>query len=111
MHYFNIVRSNLKFLVVIHTNCRLIAEIIPKEHLDDSSANLLTTFVIYEFCVFDLVWHVLFFIPNYYFARNALLQRPNGETRSIFPTIIEIIDISHDRFLAGNMAERSTPNL
>ena len=52
---------------------------------------MLTTFVIYEFCVFELDWHVLFFIPNYHFARNALLQRPNGETRNILPTIIEIM--------------------
>ena len=38
--------------------------------------------------------------------RNARLQRPNGETRNILPTIIEIIDISHDRFLNGKHGGR-----
>ena len=53
--------------------------------------------IYYEFCVFDLNYRFSFiFIPSYRFLQNARLQRPNGETRNILPTIIEIIDISHD---------------
>ena len=33
--------------------------------------------------------------------QNSRLQRPSGETRNILPTILEIIDIFHDRFLNG----------
>ena len=38
--------------------------------------------------------------------RNVRLQRSNGEIRNILPTILERIDISHDRFLSGNNGGR-----
>ena len=58
--------------------------------------------IAHEFCVFDLYQNFLFFISNYHLARNARLQRPNGEIRNILPAILEHIDISHDRFYSGN---------
>ena len=53
----------------------------------------------HEFCVLDQ--KSLFFIPGYHFVQIERLQRPNGEIWNIRPTIIKIIDISHDRFLSG----------
>ena len=55
----------------------------------------------YKFYVFDLDQSFLFFISSYQFVRNVRLQRPNGEIRNTLPTILEHIDIFHDRFLTG----------
>ena len=38
------------------------------------------------------------FYPNYHFQRNARLQRSNGEICNTLLTILELIDIFHDRF-------------
>ena len=50
-----------------------------------------------------LIWTrvFLFFISSYQFVRNVRLQRPNGQIRNTLPTILEHIDIFHDRFLTG----------
>ena len=63
----------------------------------------------HKFCVFDLDQNFLFFYFKLSFRAKRTITAPlHSETRNALPTILEIIDISHDRFLAGNMAERST---
>ena len=61
----------------------------------------------HEFCVFDLDQSFLFlFFFSVGISRNMRLQRPSGELRNILPTILEYIDISHDRFLNGKNGGR-----